>query len=135
MGEIISLEAHVGSYLPDWRPQKDYKESVSARAELGGGVLLELSHELDYIRWFFGGIDSVIAVLKNSNILGLDVEDGADLILKSSKGLHISLHLDFNSRIVFSNFIYFCIIKLLVHFACSFPRNYFNICLRCYVFC
>ena len=100
IGQIQHIHVDCGSYLPDWRPNQDYRQSVSAQKKLGGGVLLELSHELDYIRWFFGEIESVIAVLKNSSILGLDVEEGADLILKSSKGLQISLHLDFNSRIV-----------------------------------
>ena len=99
IGQIQHIHVECGSYLPDWRPSQDYRLSVSARKELGGGVLLELSHELDYIRWFFGEIESVIAVLKNSGTFGLDVEDGADLILKSVKGLPISVHLDFNTRI------------------------------------
>ena len=60
--------------------------------------MLELSHELDYIRWLFGPIGSLTAVLHNSDTLGLEVEDGADIILKNTKGLPISVHLDFNSR-------------------------------------
>lgn len=98
-GQIQNIHVECRSYLPDWRPSQDYRLTVSARKELGGGVLLELSHELDYVRWFFGEIESVIAVLKNSGTLGLDVEDCADLILKSAKGLPISVHLDFNTRI------------------------------------
>ena len=65
---------------------------------MGGGVLLELSHELDYIRWFFGPMQSVIAVLDNSGTLSLEVEESADLIFKTTQGLSITVHLDFNSR-------------------------------------
>jgi hypothetical protein len=97
-GQILHVKVDCGSYLPDWRPNQDYRQSVSARKDLGGGVLLELSHELDYIRWFFGYIESVSAVLQNSGTLGLDVDDNADLILKTVEGLPISVHLDFNSR-------------------------------------
>ena len=98
IGQILCVDVDCSSYLPDWRPNQDYRQSVSARKELGGGVLLELSHELDYIRWFFGYIESVSAVLQNSGTLSLDVEDNADLILKTVEGLPISVHLDFNSR-------------------------------------
>ena len=98
IGQILHISVESGSYLPDWRPKQDYLKSVSARKELGGGVLLELSHELDYIRWLFGPIGSLTAVLHNSDTLGIEVEDGADIILKNTKGLPISVHLDFNSR-------------------------------------
>jgi len=97
-GKILRINVDCGSYLPDWRPDQDYHQSVSAKKELGGGVLLELSHDLDYICWFFGNIETVSAVLQNSGTLDLDVEDNADLILKTVEGLTISLHLDFNSR-------------------------------------
>lgn len=52
VGKLIAADIECGSYLPDWRPEQDYRTSASARAELGGGVLLELSHELDYANWF-----------------------------------------------------------------------------------
>ena len=97
-GQILHVNVDCGSYLPDWRHDQDYRKSVSAKNELGGGVLLELSHELDYIRWFFGYIESVFAVVQNSGTLDLDVEDCADLILKTVEGLPISVQLDFNSR-------------------------------------
>jgi len=99
-GHLMHVKVSCSSYLPDWRPGQDYRQSVSAKNELGGGVLLELSHELYYIRWFFGNIESVSAVLQNSGTLDIDVEDNADLILKTVEGLPISVHLDFNSRIV-----------------------------------
>jgi len=56
LGEvIISAQAYVGQYLPDWRPASDYRQSYSASAAQGGGALRDLSHELDYLAWIFGG--------------------------------------------------------------------------------
>jgi len=98
IGKPLHARVECGSYLPDWRPDQDYRTSVSARPELGGGVMLELSHELDYIRWFFGDIKSAQAILHTSGTLGINVEESADLNLTNENGLPISLHLDFNRR-------------------------------------
>ncbi len=98
IGQILHVQVECSSYLPLWRKDKDYKKSVSAKSNLGGGVLLELSHEIDYINWFFGEIHSVYAKIQNSGTLEIDVEDSADLIFESKQGYRISVHLDFNSR-------------------------------------
>ena len=97
IGQILHVQVDCGSYLPAWRKGQDYWESVSAKAELGGGVLLELSHELDYIRWFFGEMKSVYAKIQNSGTLDINVEDSVDMIFASEQGYSVSVHLDFNS--------------------------------------
>lgn len=81
IGKVLSVRCEVGQYLPTWRPECDYRQSVSARHELGGGALLELSHELDYLRWIFGEINWVKATLSRQSSLEIDVEDTAHLIL------------------------------------------------------
>jgi hypothetical protein len=98
LGQHIHARIECASYLPEWRPDQSYKKSVSALAELGGGVLLELSHELDYIVWLLGDIRNVIGRMNKSGILGIEVEDSVDIILENSNGLPISVHLDFNRR-------------------------------------
>lgn len=97
VGKILSLRVDVGQYLPDWRPQADYRRQVSANRSLGGGVLLELSHELDYVNWLFGRFDSVFCITGNSGLLEIDVEDTADILL-SRDGLTAQIHLDFLQR-------------------------------------
>ena len=81
IGKVLSVRCEIGQYLPSWRPEIDYRQSVSARRELGGGVLLELSHEFDYLRWIFGEVEWVNATLSRQSILEIDVEDTASLIL------------------------------------------------------
>lgn len=98
-GRVLSVRAEVGQYLPTWRLDVDYRESVSARKNLGGGVLLELSHEMDYLRWLFGEVESVTAVATKQSDLEIDVEDSAQLIMKfastDTRGVVASVALDF----------------------------------------
>ena len=100
IGKPLSVRCEVGQYLPSWRPKKDYRDSVSAKRELGGGVLLELSHEIDYLRWIFGEVDWVRATLLRQSELEIDVEDTVHLTLgfenKTPDGqLIASLNMDF----------------------------------------
>lgn len=81
IGRIWSVRCEIGQYLPSWRPDADYRQSVSARQELGGGALLELSHEIDYLRWIFGEVNLVNATISRQSVLEIDVEDTAHLIL------------------------------------------------------
>lgn len=82
IGKVISVRCEVGQYLPSWRPGSNYRQCVSALRVLGGGALLELSHELDYLRWVFGEVVSVQATLSKQSNLEIDVEDTAHLILR-----------------------------------------------------
>jgi predicted dehydrogenase len=81
IGKVLSVRCEIGQYLPSWRPDNDYRNGVSARHDLGGGALLELSHELDYLRWIFGEFEWVNARLSRQSGLEIDVEDTAHLTL------------------------------------------------------
>jgi len=85
-GRVVRFSAETAQYLPDWRPGKDYRETVSARADMGGGVLLELSHELDYLRWIFGEWDWVSAWTGKTSSLEIDVEDTALVTIGIDEG-------------------------------------------------
>lgn len=98
VGAIHSVSIDVGQYLPDWRPESDYRGNVSARSELGGGVLLELSHELDYIGWLFGAFETAYCVARNTGALEVDVEDTVDALLVRSDRLAVNVHMDFLQR-------------------------------------
>ena len=79
IGQVLSVRSEVGQYLPSWRPGSEYRYGVSAKKSLGGGVLFELSHEIDYLRWIFGDFVWVNATLSRQSSLELDVEDTAHL--------------------------------------------------------
>lgn len=102
VGRALNVRAEVGQYLPGWRPSTDYRTGVSARRSLGGGVLLELSHEIDYLRWLFGEVESVSATLDRVSDLEIDVEDTAHLVLgfRGTGGtvFHATLSMDFVRR-------------------------------------
>lgn len=81
VGRVFSVRAEVGQFLPSWRSGSDYRQTVSAKAALGGGLLLELSHEIDYLRWLFGAVEWVSAIQCKQSGLEIDVEDTAHLVL------------------------------------------------------
>ncbi|MCC2606134.1 Gfo/Idh/MocA family protein [Planctobacterium marinum] len=95
LGDILYVSCCVGQFLPDWRPGSDYRNSVSAQASLGGGVLLELSHEVDYLQELFGALRVQWADIHNTGSLDIDAEDCANVVFSSELAPHISLHLDF----------------------------------------
>lgn len=81
IGKILSCNVHAASYMPSWHPYESYKELYAARKDLGGGVILTESHELDYIYWFFGMPKNVFAIGGKYSNLDIDVEDTAGIIL------------------------------------------------------
>jgi predicted dehydrogenase len=95
IGNIYNAFVSVGQYLPDWRPSKEYQNSVSAKKSLGGGALLELSHEIDYIQWLLGSMEVQYAQIRSSSELNLEVEELADVVLVSDVGTVCNIHLDF----------------------------------------
>lgn len=71
----IAAQLHVGQHLADWRPGRDHRTSYSAKAELGGGALRDLSHEVDLALWLFGPLRRVTALGGASGLLGTEADD------------------------------------------------------------
>jgi predicted dehydrogenase len=95
IGRPQTFRAHWGEYLPTWHPWEDYRRSYAARKDLGGGVVNTLCHPLDYVRWFFGEVNSLFAYTDQVSDLELDVEDVAEITLKFTSGVVGSVHLDY----------------------------------------
>lgn len=98
IGRPLSFRAEWGEYLPGWHPWEDYRKSYSARRDLGGGVLLTLSHPLDYIRFLFGDPQWIWGLNTKISELELDVDDIAEIGLQMADGTAGSVHLDYYSR-------------------------------------
>jgi predicted dehydrogenase len=98
VGKILWAHVEAGSYLPDWRPWQDYRKSYTARRELGGGILLDGSHEIDYVTWLFGAPQEVACMAGQVSQLEVNVEDCATVLLRFSDGTRADVHLDFIQR-------------------------------------
>lgn len=96
INQIINIKINTRTYLPSWR-DGDYTMSVSANKKFGGGVINELSHELDLMLFLFGKPRAVFAKYLNSKSLKIDVEDIVDIIFKFNNRLNLNMHLDFCS--------------------------------------
>lgn len=100
VGAVQWARLWFGQWLPDWRPGVDYRGTYSARRELGGGVLLDASHELDLLLWLLGAghYDIRGAVVGRVGPLEIDVEDTAVALLTGPRGEVVTVSLDYLSR-------------------------------------
>lgn len=82
IGKPLFARSHVGNYLANMRPDKDYRSLYCAHRSQGGGVILDAIHEIDYLMWFFGPIREVSCKAEKLSDMDIDVEDFACLCLK-----------------------------------------------------
>jgi predicted dehydrogenase len=98
-GHPLAVRVWFGFFLPSWRPAVDYRTTYSARAELGGGILLDAIHELDLLVWMLGDrFDVAGAVVDRIGDLEIDVEDTVRAVLRHMDGAVVDVELDYLSR-------------------------------------
>jgi predicted dehydrogenase len=98
IGKPLSLQGYVGQYLPDWRPNADYKQTSSARKDLGGGVILDLCHEIDIAISLLGSVARLSCFCDHYSNLEINTEDLADIILVHKDGCQSHIHLNYLER-------------------------------------
>lgn len=98
IGKVISARIQMGQYLPDWHPWEDYRNMYSASETLGGGIILDAIHELDYIRWFLGDVTEVFSFSDKLSNLEIDTEDVAEILLRFKSRAIAEVHLDYVQR-------------------------------------
>ena len=98
IGTIISASLDAGMYLPDWHPDQDYRRAYSASCSLGGGVILDGIHEIDYARWLFGEITEVFCQGGRFSHLDIETEDSANILMTVRSGFSVAIHIDYVQR-------------------------------------
>lgn len=98
IGQVTSIRAEVGQYLPDWHPKEDYRLGYSARRDLGGGAILDLIHEIDYVHWLGGAVSRIACFADHVSGLEINCEDTAEILLDFEAGSIGSIHLDYIQR-------------------------------------
>lgn len=97
ISQVISVRCMSSSYLPDWRPGTDYRNTYSAHKALGGGVSIDLIHEWDYIQYLFGRPESIYYTFGKKSGLEIDCEDYAVYVAEYTDKL-VEIHLDYFGR-------------------------------------
>jgi predicted dehydrogenase len=98
VGKIFAARAAFGFYLPEWRPGRDYRDNYATRSAEGGGVLLDLIHEFDYLGWMFGEAAEVFCTAGHLSPLAGDTEDLAEVTVRFACGVLAQVHLDYLRR-------------------------------------
>ncbi len=98
IGKVLTAHAHWGEYLPNWHPWEDYRQSYAARADLGGGVIVTLTHPLDYLRYLLGDVQALWSFNGQISPLEMNVEDVAEIGLKFASGAIGGVHLNYIQR-------------------------------------
>jgi len=95
IGRPMFARAHVGNYLPNMRPGRDYREIYCAHREQGGGVILDAIHEIDYLMWMLGPVNNVSCTADKLSSLDIDVEDFACLCLRHAQNAISEIQMDY----------------------------------------
>jgi len=96
---VISSNIICGQYLPTWREGRDYRESYSASKKDGGGVLLDLSHEIDYAQWLFGEVKELKSYQVKISDLEIDSDDLTMFIGKTKNNIMLNISVDYISKL------------------------------------
>jgi len=97
--KVISANFYVGSFLPQWRASRDYSKTYSASKHKGGGVLRDLSHELDLVIYLFGYVNFLTALGGKFGNLEIDSDDSFTLLMETKKCPCVVVSMGYNDRL------------------------------------
>lgn len=96
--ETYFAQIFCGQYLPAWRPGRDYRKTYSADLQRGGGVLRDLSHEIDYCNWLFGPMNECQTINTKVSNLEISSDDLFTAIGVTDRKIVINLTMDYISK-------------------------------------
>lgn len=95
----VAMHVYAGQYLPTWRPNRDYRTVYSSKKAEGGGVLRDLSHELDYASWLAGGWKDLKAIGGKYSSLEIDSDDNYSIMFNGSSCPLVSVNINYLDHI------------------------------------
>ena len=98
VGKPLHAKFIMSAHLADWHPWERYQDFFMSSKDLGGGALLDESHFIDLMVWFFGMPEKVTAKIDKLSDLEIDTDDNVDIIFEYSDGLRVFIHLDLFGR-------------------------------------
>jgi CMP-N,N'-diacetyllegionaminic acid synthase len=96
---VSAVNVQVGEYLPWWRPGTDYRACYSAKRDEGGGVVFDISHEIDYIQWLFGTMTRLVSWTGRLSDLDIDSDDYSSVIGLTDRKTAVNLSMDYMSML------------------------------------
>jgi predicted dehydrogenase len=97
--KIYSVNVYVGQHLSTWRVGREHKFSYSSHKDKGGGVLRDLSHEIDYVIWLFGRCQTLTSNVGTFGDLRIDSEDTAAVLMRTYSCASVSVEMNYLDRI------------------------------------
>jgi predicted dehydrogenase len=98
LGELARASFTAGQWLPDWRKTADFRQSYSTRKSDGGGVIFDLSHELDSARFLLGEVCLHHCSTMHLFSLGIEAESAATIVGRADRGSLVSVNVDYVAR-------------------------------------
>jgi predicted dehydrogenase len=98
LGRILCVRLKISTYLPDWHPWEDYRNFYMAHLDQGGGARLDESHGVDLLRWMFGDVSSVYALVDKVSDLEIHSDDLTTMVLRFRNGIVGEAHFDLLGR-------------------------------------
>lgn len=98
VGKPLHAKFDMSAHLADWHPWEPYQDFFMASKELGGGALLDESHFLDLMLWFFGMPEKIYGRSEKLSSLDITTDDNVDIVAAYADGLRVNIHLDLFGR-------------------------------------
>jgi len=95
IGKVYGARIEFGSFLPSWRPTQDYRNNYGAIRAQGGGVILDVIHEINYARWLFGSVLELFCIAGKQSNLEMDTEDFAEITMRCENNVVVNMHFDY----------------------------------------
>jgi predicted dehydrogenase len=99
IGRTYVIQAEFGQYLPAWRPSQNYRDNYIVSANTGGGIILDASHEIDYVRWLGGEVSKIYCTARRLGTLDMATEDTALVVMTMGDGVLGEVHMDCLQRV------------------------------------